>query len=784
MKNFSDFLRRNKLFGVLLAAELVVLVSLIANLFGAPFKLALTPTDFTNDHTEIAELDDDGLRVWDQTESAAVATPTAVTFATNGQTLRSGAYEVTVRYFSCETPDAPTFSMLHSAGSLTFSSSMVPSAVSFDSLRLDDCHRSQTTRLWVGYGARMQDLTAKLTYNGQGQLYLYSITLVEQPIYRLTRLLCWLVAFVFADALLLIFFARLTPQGRARCKALRLPLVLAGITAFACLPLFSNYLYFGHDLEYHLQRISAMAAEMSYGQFPVRFTTTTLNNYGYANPLCYCELFLLLPALLYNLWLPLRTCYQIYLFAVTLATCLIAYFSFSKISESRRLGVLGALLYTLACYRLVCVYTRAAAGEHTAMTFFPLVLLGLYNIYTKEKPRFADWLPMALGMAAMVQSHLLSCELTALLLIIFCVLRLRETLRPARLLAWVKAALLAVGLSAWYLFPFFLSTSSIPFMVNGPLIGKIQFQGLYLMQLLSPFGPGFAGADAGTNPDMTLSLGLPLVIGLALVVSQLFARRNTKSRTFTILYTASGFFALTILLASHIFPWDYVQSYFGRTAGKLAGLFQYPWRFLSLASVLLVLAILMAVRLLADRDRRLATVAAVVLGSAALLMAGMMQTQMLLGQGEQSWNVFATVMPSNSIGVGEYLIDGTSGYETIWAQPKPGSDDLHLVSYEKKQGVAYLTVQNDGDEADISLPIFNYGNYYAEDENGQPFTIQSGENERVVLTIPANYTGTIRVWYHAPDFWRIFEAVSAVTLLGTIGYAAAQHRKRRAVAAE
>jgi hypothetical protein len=58
-------------------------------------------------------------------------------------------------------------------------------------------------------------------------------------------------------------------------------------------------------------------------------------------------------------------------------------------------------------------------------------------------------------MAAMVQSHLLSCELTALLLILFCLLRLRETLRPARLLAWVKAALLAVGLSAWYLFPFF-----------------------------------------------------------------------------------------------------------------------------------------------------------------------------------------------------------------------------------------------------------------------------------------------------------------------------------------
>ena len=122
---------------------------------------------------------------------------------------------------------------------------------------------------------------------------------------------------------------------------LRLPLALAGITLLACLPLFSNYLYFGHDLEFHMQRIAAMAAELSYGQFPVRLTTTTLNGYGYASPLCYCELFLLLPALLYNLWLPLRTCYQVYLFAVTLATCLIAYFSFAKITASRRLGLLG-----------------------------------------------------------------------------------------------------------------------------------------------------------------------------------------------------------------------------------------------------------------------------------------------------------------------------------------------------------------------------------------------------------------------------------------------------------
>ena len=526
MKHFIAFCRRNRLFAALLATELAVVCALVAGLFGTPYKLALTPGDFTNTLPDIAAADDDGLKIWNQ---IGYHSDDPMTFSADNIALPSGAYEVTVRYFSCQKPDAPTFNMLNAAGSLTFASERSPAAVTFDALRLDDCHRSLTTRLWVGFGARMQDLTATVTYD-QGQLYIYSITLTEQPIYRAARLLCFLVLFAAADAALLLLFAHVGERGAARRRALRLPLALAGITLLACLPLFSNYLYFGHDLEFHMQRIAAMAAELSYGQFPVRLTTTTLNGYGYASPLCYCELFLLLPALLYNLWLPLRTCYQVYLFAVTLATCLIAYFSFAKITASRRLGLLGALLYTLSAYRLTCVYTRAAAGEFTAMAFFPLVLLGLYGIYTSDRPRFGDWLPMALGMAAMVQSHLLSCELTALLLILFCLLRLRETLRPARLLAWVKAALLAVGLSAWYLFPFFISTRSIPFLVNrSDLVGKLQKHGLYAVQLFSFFGTAGGSSAEGTTHDMALTAA-GACAGVLLPVARPGPRGHTPRR--------------------------------------------------------------------------------------------------------------------------------------------------------------------------------------------------------------------------------------------------------------
>ena len=124
MKHFFAFCRRNRLFAALLAAELAVVCALAAGLFGAPYKLALTPGDFTNTLPDIAAADDDGLKIWNQ---IGYHSDDPMTFSADNIALPSGAYEVTVRYFSCQTPGAPTFNMLNAAGSLTFASERSPS---------------------------------------------------------------------------------------------------------------------------------------------------------------------------------------------------------------------------------------------------------------------------------------------------------------------------------------------------------------------------------------------------------------------------------------------------------------------------------------------------------------------------------------------------------------------------------------------------------------------------------------------------------------------------------
>ena len=62
-------------------------------------------------------------------------------------------------------------------------------------------------------------------------------------------------------------------------------------------------------------------------------------------------------------------------------TVFLAYYCFSNMS-SRKTGLICTAIYSLNIYRLVCLYTRAAIGEYTAMIFIPLVIYGMWKIYT------------------------------------------------------------------------------------------------------------------------------------------------------------------------------------------------------------------------------------------------------------------------------------------------------------------------------------------------------------------------------------------------------------------
>ena len=232
-----------------------------------------------------------------------------------------------------------------------------------------------------------------------------------------------------------------TERGR---KNRRDAMILVCAAAFACMPLLWRGVYDGHDLLFHLNRIEGIASGLRNGQFPVRIHSSTLLGYGYAAPEFYPELFLYFPAALRNLGVSLSASVRVFEACINLATALACYLCVRSLMRSRRAAVGASVLYTLCIYRLVNLYTRATLGESLAMIFFPMVLLGLYEVLRRDEKR---WPLLALGMTGVCMSHLLSTLFCAAFCALAAVLSVKKLFAEKRR---ILAILLAAGVTALF----------------------------------------------------------------------------------------------------------------------------------------------------------------------------------------------------------------------------------------------------------------------------------------------------------------------------------------------
>ncbi len=75
---------------------------------------------------------------------------------------------------------------------------------------------------------------------------------------------------------------------------------------------------------------------------------------------------------------------------------------------------------------MVNVNIRAAAGEYTAMTFLPLIVAGMYMIYTSEKPSYKEWRFLTFGMAGVIMSHVVTGEIIVINLLLLCLILIKK----------------------------------------------------------------------------------------------------------------------------------------------------------------------------------------------------------------------------------------------------------------------------------------------------------------------------------------------------------------------
>ena len=774
------FTRKNWWLAVLLALEAVFLLGRLALDWGAGTAVEVTP-DLIIPYTETALNDSRGTQVENYVGQFAT---------TRWLDLEAGSYQVVVNYVNNGSP-----------GRVKLLDEVVPTA-RYDVTALKPGYTSASFPLWLDHGCDTLQLSFYADC-GEGQvIFITGAQIVPTHSFAYVHFLTGLVFFLLADLVLLAAARRL--PWNIPVKARYSAAALLGIVAVACLPLGLDYLTYGHDLTVHLSRIEGLKAGLLAGQFPVRMDPELLDGRGYPFSLMYADLLLYPAAVLRILGFSLQAVYRMYVAAVTLATALVTRHVLRRMLRSEPLALAGTALYVLSLYRLTNIYMRASVGEYSAMIFLPLVVYGLWRLYTQpaDSPRALPWcwVPLAVAFTGLLQTHLLTTLMAGLFCLLFCLIAARRTFRRPVLAGLCKAAGAALGWNLWFLVPLAQYMAAGACRISGRYsAADLYDSAAWPAQIFMMFGGGNMDAATGEGyastlaggmaGEMPLSVGLALGLGAGLFLLALLdpAVRRADRGALRLGGWALGFGALGIWMASTLFPWydlSLRKDPVGAALSGILGKLQFAWRFLAPATLLLVLVSCCALALFGRSRPELARRAAGALVLLTLLPAGYLMYQTCSTSPRLDYQSLSSLSPlKEQVAGGEYLPYDRP--DAISEEDYQGIDPVFPEGVSAQAVIrgalsVQFTAANSGEEpATVLLPLFTYPGYALTDSSGG--AEMGRQDGYLTVTLPAGYSGTVTVRFAGFWFWRLADAASLVCIAGTL--AAAVRRRRRTGAA-
>lgn len=756
-----QFVSEYKGFSAFVLFQVLILCFVSAGLFGKAVEMEFNGENLNIRDEKVVVNEDNSIYISCRNEEETFGRWIA---GTDLFDLREGVYEVSVDYWSLLYDTEVGGNCEDNTGLLQMvRSKLTDDKLCYNDLMFQDGHTRQRTRLWIRDIGGEKGLQLMVNFYGIGELRVDRIVIRELPMWRVMKLLAWLLGFLTVDMMYGYFFV----SKKAANKAAVAILVFASF--FASLPLLTDSLFWGHDLDFHLNRIMALANGLESGHIFVPIQTEVLNGYGYASPLFYSQLFLYVPAILYNLAVPIQVCYQIYAILVNIMTCWIAYYSFRGIVRDSKIAAAGALIYLLSAYRITNLYIRAAVGEYTAMAFFPLIVYGFVRVYTKDEKELGirDYLPIVIGLSGLIESHVLSCELSAMFIAVVCLVNYKKTFQLKRFLTLVKAAAFTLFVNMAFILPF-LDSMQMNIRVNNEPVNHIQVHGAYLQQVFSAFQASFGDSRRGMHAEMPLSLGIALVFGVmifAVCYSVQNERRMRKSSTMKVGAICTVFTIVSIILSLRFFPWDSLEN-MNKVLAKVLCIVQFPWRYLSMATIFAAVVTVIGLYVVKEMQ----SVRCMQVLGGALCMVTILANGLYMAtftDGIKIERVYGDADVIKAISSGEYIIDNTIEGNLRWRRINADTNFVTVTDYQYQGGVTTFHCSNAADtEMAVEIPLMHYDNYHARDlENGSEFGIMNGTDNRVSIAVPAHYEGNVRVRYEFPLLWKISYVISAVSVI-------------------
>ena len=593
--------------------------------------------------------------------------------------------------------------------------------------------------------------------------------MVQLDIYRTNkgnRVVLFLAIAVFAVLDFLIEFRRRILDGRVtkRQQVVFWSLTVGVLVAY--FPYLTDYFGVGADTLFHVSRIAWLKETLEQGMsLPVRVQSYWNCDHGYAVSMFYGDLFLFIPALLYGIGFPLMTSYKAFVLILIAATAFIAYHSFYRCMKEQYAALFGSVIYLLMPYHLFSIYNKSAVGEMLAITFLPLIFCGMYLLFTekisedsyKKHKWYIVW-----GVSGVLQSHLLSTEMTVVFIVLFCIVFCKKTFRKETFLQLLEAAGIALLINIWFWLPLLYMMNVDRYHLQSIINETIQDRGIFMAEILQLL-PQRGGAGAGLvncEPDQVGVAALILLIVYVLWI----VNRKEKNKLCSIL---ASFSLLTIVMSTKYFPWDAVSAIPG--VGQFASALQFPGRFMVLAGVFV--SMFAGFFILHIKESGGVLVKAAV-GIAAVIAVGsaVYHVNSIAYETGAVYLYEAKNTGTRNVGNGEYLLEEVGRFaRDVYYHEPIAEDGLEWSDYQQSGTNAELYLENQTEGTlHVEIPLMGYKGYklkVSEQAQDVPYITEGvGNHGDLRIAVPAGYQGRISISYAGFPIFHVAEAVSLVTL--------------------
>lgn len=508
-------------------------------------------------------------------------------------------------------------------------------------------------------------------------------------------------------------------------------------------------LILGHDLEYHLSRIDSIAKCINIGDFKA-LIHEGLNNYGYANGLCYSNLFLYPAALLVTFGVPLIVSYKIYVILFSMITGLAMYYPVKKITKSNFAAMISSCVYLTCSYRICDVMVRGALGESLSFIFMPLIILGLYYIIYDDYKKF--WV-FSLGFVGLVNCHLISTIIMAIISLGFILLNYEKILdEPKRIKYLIYSGLLGLLLGAFFILPM------LEFYIkNNILIKNTTDQTMLIMN----FEQVLCGLPKFTTRFVAPGIGFIFIYFLYCRFSLKLGKKDNKTKFFDSCNTIG---IMCLLAASSILPWNEISKFFG--------FIQFTWRlFVPICAFFAFAAGIYFEKYLENRKYKNTVVVTVLV---YVLIASFVFQILSVKSLENYWgenrNIYINDLEQFTIASGEYMLVNTdwSLLDLDVRKIKTNNENLK-VKFLDKGSISYIKFENnDLNDTYIDVPKIIYKGYIAKSKsNNRRYNITEGYNTWIRIHLGDMKSDEIKLYYGGT---KVLNGSYIISILGWIGF--------------